>query len=385
MHNESSCLQVTKRWRHRHFGDIPANCTQPSGASNKKTDPQNMENASEDVRNQLKMAFNVLKGAEDAKLRFLPISSILDRMNEIAQETWEAPSNRLELGQAACDVLRSEGVIDFVLNNTNIKGIELSCAKLLKSSLLTEENREYVVNGCLKQAIALADSVSKNCDQEPQCCRAATGIVELLLDYSEKACSEIVDLGGLDIILQGCRKTDVYVLQHCSRAIANLSLYGNGGVFSVMSQKRVPMWLYPLAFYSDIEVKYYALLAATAMYSRGFLAGSERAHILDLIEKFATTQQPTDPALVEQLIRTGHRSSWLKALIPSMASVLPELRMLGSFHFCMEAKVKKCQGDASLFNEIGAIQHLKVVVSNNYPIASGFASEALQLLGENTP
>lgn len=65
-----------------------------------------------------------------------------------------------------------------------------------------------------------------------------------------------------------------------------------------------------------------------------------------------------------------------------MSSNREEARNLATFHFCMEAGIKKEQGSTDIFREINAIEPLKIVASCPNAIASKFAAQALRLIGE---
>ena len=79
-------------------------------------------------------------------------------------------------------------------------------------------------------------------------------------------CTQVINLGGLDVILRWCRcGTDYHILRRCAKALANLSLFGGAENQEVMAKHNVPEWLFPLAFSDDNSVRYYACLAITAL------------------------------------------------------------------------------------------------------------------------
>ncbi len=183
-----------------------------------------------------------------------------------------------------------------------------------------------------------------------------------------------------------CRKNDVETLRHCAGALANLSLYGGAENQEAMINRKVPMWLFPLAFHDDDNIKYYACLAiAVLVANKEIEAEVLKSGTLDLVEPFVTTHDPFEFAKSNLAHAHGQSKHWLQRLVPVLSSKREEARNLASFHFCMEAGIKKQQGNTEIFREIGAIEPLKKVASCPNAIASRFAAQALRLIGEEVP
>lgn len=213
-----------------------------------------------------------------------------------------------------------------------------------------------------------------------------SGILEHLFKHSEGACSDLIDLGGLDTVLFECRKSDIETLRHCAGALANLSLYGGADNQEAMIQRKAPMWLFPLAFNNDDHIKYYACLAITILVANKEIeAAVLQSGTLDLVEPFVTSHSPSEFAKSNEAHAHGQSKNWLQKLVPVLNSKREEARNLAAFHFCMEAGIKKQQGKSDLFREIGAIEPLKKVASCPNAIASKFAAQALRLMGEEVP
>lgn len=106
---------------------------------------------------------------------------------------------------------------------------------------------------------------------------------------------------------------------------------------------------------------------------------------LDLVEPFVTSHNPSEFAKSNLAHAHGQSKHWLQRLVPVLSSNREEARNLATFHFCMEAGIKKEQGSTEIFREIGAIEPLKVVASCPNAIASKFAAQALRLIGEEVP
>lgn len=115
-----------------------------------------------------------------------------------------------------------------------------------------------------EQVVSLACGCTEptaNVDQS----RVGTGLLEHLFQHNEVTCSDVVKLGGLDAVVRECRRSDVEILRHCAGALANLSLYGGVENQEAMIKRQVPMWLFPLAFHTDDNIKYYACLAIAVL------------------------------------------------------------------------------------------------------------------------
>lgn len=224
--------------------------------------------------------------------------------------------------------------------------------------------------------------------------RVGTGLLEHLFQHNEVTCSDVVKLGGLDAVVRECRRSDVEILRHCAGALANLSLYGGAENQEAMIKRQVPEWLFPLAFHTDDNIKYYACLAiAVLAANKEIEAAVLQSVALNLVEPFVSTHNPNEFANTVALtwqhhVRRGMKQSknWLQRLVPVLNSKREEARNLAAFHFCMEAGIlQKMRGSTQIFKEIGAIEALKSVAASPSAIASKYAAQALRLVGEEVP
>lgn len=207
-----------------------------------------------------------------------------------------------------------------------------------------------------------------------------------LFKHSEGTCENVIKMGGLDAVLFECRKNDLETLRHCASALANLSLYGGAENQEAMIKRKVPMWLFPLAFHNDDNIKYYACLAiAVLVANKEIEAEVLKSGTLNLVEPFVTSHNPFEFAKSNLSHAHGQSQNWLKRLVPVLSSKREEARNLAAFHFCMEAGIKKSQGKTKVFEDIGAIQCLRNVASSPNAIASKFAAQTLRLMGEEVP
>lgn len=311
--------------------------------------------------------------------------NVLNSINEILRKAWAVPTYGHELGLNLCNTLRVSGGLDLLMKNCVARDLELqfSSAQLLEQCLTTE-NRSHVVDNGLEKVVNVACVCTKNTKTDHS--RVGTGILEHLFKHSEGTCSDVIRLGGLDAVLFECRKNDVETLRHCAMALANLSLYGGAENQEAMINRKVPMWLFPLAFHDDDNIKYYACLAiAVLVANKEIEAEVLKSGTLDLVEPFVTSHNPSEFAKSNLAHAHGQSKHWLQRLVPVLSSNREEARNLAAFHFCMEAGIKKEQGNTEIFREIGAIEPLKIVASCPNAIASKFAAQALRLIGEEVP
>lgn len=313
-------------------------------------------------------------------------SGVLNKINEIMQKAWAVPTYGHELGYSLCCALRNCGGLDMLIKNCVHKDeqLQFSSAKLLEQCLTTE-NRAYVVSNGLDKVVNVACGCTKHSNSVKHS-RVGTGILEHLFKHSEETCSDVVRLGGLDALLFECRKSDVETLRHCAGALANLSLYGGAENQEAMIKRKVPMWLFPLAFHTDDNIKYYACLAITVLVANAEIEAEViQSGTLGLVEPFVTTHNPSEFAKSNLAHAHGQSKTWLKHLVPVLSSKREEARNLAAFHFCMEAGIKKQQGNTNIFAEIGAVESLKKVASCPNAVASKYAAQALRLMGEVVP
>lgn len=314
------------------------------------------------------------------------VLSLLDRVNLIIRKAWAVPTHGHQFGYSLCNTLRVKGGLDLLMSNciVNDDRLQFSSARLLEQCLTTE-NRAYVVDNGLEKVVNVACVCTKN-PNSAEHARIGTGILEHLFKHSEVTCSDVIRLGGLDAVLFECRKNDVDTLRHCAGALANLSLYGGAENQEAMIKRKVPMWLFPLAFHNDDNIKYYACLAiAVLVANKEIEAAVLKSGTLDLVEPFVTTHNPYEFAKSNLAHAHGQSKNWLERLVPVLNSKREEARNLATFHFCMEAGIKKQQGNTEIFRSIGLIQPLKKVASCPNAIASKFAAQALRLIGEEIP
>ncbi|XP_054166816.1 NAD(+) hydrolase sarm1-like [Oppia nitens] len=313
---------------------------------------------------------------------------ILTVMTDMIRKAWSVPQCGYDLGFNMSKIIREGGALEILIKNCEPGvdyEIQFLSAQLLEQCL-TAENRDYVCktqNGLSDVVNIACKCVDMNSIEET---RVGTGLLEHLFKHSEDVCKEVIALGGLDSILFECRSTDITTLRHCASALANLSLYGGPDNQLTMIQSKVPVWLFPLAFHYDDNIKYYACLAiAVLVANKEVEAAVLKSGTLNLVEPFISSHNPKDFAQSCTSHIHGQSKNWLKRLVPVLNSNREEARSLAAFHFAMEAWIKKTQEKTSVFREIGCIEALKTVAGCPNAIASKYAAQALSLIGEEIP
>ncbi|CAH1713690.1 unnamed protein product [Aphis gossypii] len=342
----------------------------------------------QDVENAIKKYSlyleNAVKGLMSGKYADAKGPIMLNKMFDMICKAWAVPT--YELGYTLCNTFRDCGGMDFLINNCVSKDpkLQFSSARLLEQCLTTE-NRSYVVENGLEKVVHVVCAYKSQVSSADQS-KVSTGILEHLFKHSEMTCSDVIKLGGLDVLLYECRRRDIATLRHCAGALANLSLYGGAENQELMIKRNVPTWLFTLAFNTDDNIKYYAFLAiAVLVANKEIEAAVLKSETLDLIDPFVTTHTPSEFAKSNLAHAHGQSHHWLERLVPVLSSVREEACNLAAFHFCMEAGIKKQQGKTSIFNVINAVEPLKKVASCPNAIASKFAAQALRLIGEEVP
>ena len=216
------------------------------------------------------------------------------------------------------------------------KALQSSVAKLIEQ-IMVASNRTYIANHALFESV-----VDVACKHASEYCECGIGILENLFKVSTETCKKLIRLRALESILFACRSPDSAVLRHCAAAMANCAMFGESEARASMVQKHADHWLFPLAFSEDKEVAYYALLTIC------FLASELKEQIsnsgtLDLVLPFIESQYPEDFAKSCPNHAHGRSPSWLQRLLPLLSCKSEEARSLASFHFAMEAAVKKRQ------------------------------------------
>lgn len=346
--------------------------------------PQEVEQAIKKYSSYINKSITYLRGNQTDNA-----SKLLLKIYDVMQVAWAVQTHGHELGYSLCNELRECGGLDYLMDNCRLEGdieLKFSSAKLLEQCLTTENRAHVVQNGLDKVVYVACACTNTNHANTVERSRIGTGILEHLFKHSEETCSAVVQLGGLDAILFECRKSDVETLRHCATALANLSLYGGAENQEAMINRKVPMWLFPLAFHTDDNIKYYACLAITVLVANAeFESQVLQSGTLGLVEPFVTSHNPPEFAKSNLAHAHGQSKTWLQNLVPILNSKREEARNLAAFHFCMEAGIKKQQGNTNIFNEIGAVEILKKVASCPNAVASKYAAQALRLIGEKLP
>ena len=171
------------------------------------------------------------------------------------------------------------------------------------------------------------------------------GILENLLKVSADTCNRIISCGALESIIRACRNSDSTVTQHCAAALANCAMYGGHRAQATMVSKHADHWLFPLAFSEDRVVKYYALIAICFLGANPDLNEKVTASgTLRLVLPFLNSHKPEEFFRIYPInYAHGRSAGWLKRLLYLLKSSNEKARSLASFHFAMEAVIKRNQ------------------------------------------
>ena len=171
------------------------------------------------------------------------------------------------------------------------------------------------------------------------------GILENLLKVSVETCDRLISCGALESIILGCRNSDSAVTQHCAAALANCAMYGGHRAQATMVSKHADHWLFPLAFSEDRVVKYYALIAICFLAANPDLNEKvTNSGTLRLVLPFLNSHKPEEFFLIYPInYAHGRSADWLKRLLHLLRSWNEKARSLASFHFAMEAVIKRNQ------------------------------------------
>lgn len=328
-------------------------------------------------------------------------------MTDMLRKVWSVPKCGCDVGFNLCNIIRTTNALEALLLNIEANAdwkLTFASAQLVEQCLIFE-NRNYIAENGLENVITVANQCTNHKQGEEKNfeeTRVGTGILEHLFKHSEETCNEVIKHDGLKTILQECRSTDTVTLRHCASALVNLSLYGGRDSQEAMIKSKAEVWLFPLAFHKDDNLKYYACLAITVLVANKELEAAVIASgTLELVEPFVSTHNPEDFAKSSTAHIHGQSKLWLRRLVPVLMSKREEARTLAAFHFAMEAWIKKTQDQtmvssstfdhransnfSQVFKEINAIEPLKVVASRPNAIASKYAAQALRLIGEKVP
>ena len=277
-------------------------------------------------------------GAEEIK----PLGDIL----AIMTEAWDVPVYGRDLAYCLCDIIRNESVLSLIVKNTGTDNNELLLASSsLLEQVMSTKNREYIAEHGLEVVVKMAKKAIGNNEMA----KNATGILENLFKVNESTASKVIAHGGLDALLYWCRSSDTAVLRKCAKALSNLSLFGGCENQEIMTQQKVPEWLFPLAFMEDNHVRYYACLCIALLASNKELeAAVMKSGTLDLVIPFVSSIKPDVFAKSDYAHKQGRDPVWLKRLKPLLSSRRPEAQALAAFHFAMEATIKKEQGKSGV-------------------------------------
>lgn len=274
-----------------------------------------------------------------------PLKNILDAM----VDAWAFPVYGRDLAYGLCDIIRSESVLSLLVKNCDNDTPEvLAASAALLEQVMSLKNREQVTTEGLEKVVKM----SQRAIGDQTLALSTVGILENLFKVNVDISGKVIQYGGLDAILYWCRSNDTKILRKCAKALSNLSLFGGPEIQEIMTQQKVPEWLFPLAFFEDKHVKYYACLSIAVLVANKELEAQViKSGTLDLVIPFISAERPELFAKSDYAHRQGRDSVWLEKLKPLLCSRRPEAQALAAFHFAMEAAIKSEQGKNDVSNK----------------------------------
>lgn len=309
----------------------------------KESPPSDVEKAMSRICSRMATCVEKLKTASIEEA-----IDLLATMSDMVRKAWAIPNYGHDLGINLCDILRKNGGLKIIVDNCSHDdaNLQFRSAELLEQCMSTE-NRTFVVENGLEKVVKVACMCNNKSSLAYS--RVGTGILAHLFKHSESTCSDVIRMKGLQTVLYNCRTADVETLRHCATALANLSLYGGPENQEAMIKHKVPVWLFPLAFNNDDNIKYYACLAISSLVANKEIeAAVLRSGTLDLVEPFVTSHNPEEFAKSHVGHVHGQSKNWLLRLVNVLDSKREEARSLAAFHFAMEAGIKKRQGNTQV-------------------------------------
>lgn len=314
---------------------------------------------------------NIVKGFND-----------VTKASEIISRAWTVPKYGHYIVNSLFKNLEESEGIDLIMTLDVTEELHLPFARLLEHCLKTD-SKTYVIDNWLEKVIEVA---CEKTQEENQCVHV--DIIENLFDHDEATCSYVANLGGLDVVLFGCRSNDIKILRHCVTALLNVSLFcGPENYEEIVSDRKLHMWIFPLAFHADDIIKYYACLSVCVIYfnaDEDTRAEVLKSGVLDLVESFVSSHNPSTFSGSDVNYTHEKNKNWLERLVPLLSFTREEVKTLAAFHFCMEAEIKTRDDSIGVFKEIGAIEQLKKIVGPEESVVSKYVTEALNLMAEDS-
>lgn len=120
-------------------------------------------------------------------------------------EAWKVPENSLEIVSGICAFFQKSGHLDFVIN-LFVNGqydLRVEAGEVLDAYLSQETCAYLLQSGCLKDVM---NTIVDECDgKDSENIRLSLSLLEALFRNGAETCKAVVDLGGLDFLLDVCK------------------------------------------------------------------------------------------------------------------------------------------------------------------------------------
>ena len=306
------------------------------------------------------------------------------KISEMISRARRVPSYGQRLSVELCEQLDLDLMVASLRRTGDQEEVRSGCASLVLQVLNTNSStKDCLLQQGLEEIVRLTrNNKEMNVEQS----RVAAGILAALFDYSETMTGRVVELGGLQTLVEECKSEDPHTLRLCARGLASAALHSHSdSQAGMVREHHVPQWLFTLLFNEDPAIKYYACLAlATLATNKHVEAEILETDSFKQIRPVLTTLKTTTDFSDDFLF--GKSNDWLERLLRLLNSERLECKIIAAFHFAMEAQKRKKDGITGGFEEVqGAMDILKTVACNPNGIASQYAAQALRTFGEDIP
>lgn len=161
-----------------------------------------------------------------------------------------------------CDVLRSEGMLDMVINNCSLSKKDiLKALVVVLEQCFFWENRNYVVKIGFEIVVFMIKREILNYEMF----YIIIGILEGLFKIFEEVLIKIINYGGFDVILYWLRLSDIRNFRYCVKVFVNFSLFGGVENQEEMVKRNVLEWFFFFVFMEDDIIRYYVCLVIVVL------------------------------------------------------------------------------------------------------------------------
>lgn len=263
----------------------------------------------------------------------------------------------------------------------------LIMARILLKYLETSK-RFFIAGKFLEATVKLANDCAS--DSQIECILLGILMLQILFDIDEEISEKILDLGGLNSIINNCSSKDVKILETCSLAILKAVLNGGQKCGNLLlDNENQVKWLIPmLNIYDKKSIRFYAYMIVSQLRTihgknhRIFWSG-----FLNDINYWISYEETCSQLLKTVSLNFFNKNKEIDFILPMLTGSCKISHTLGAFLvFCKVEKSSPTAENVKIFSQNQhLIQALKrnVFISND--VAKRFATKVLRILGEEVP